>query len=189
MNNAVILHGTLSKHEYYSSDYPSLSNSGWFPWIQKQLLIHDIAAATPEIPHAYAPDYEQWCHEVERFDTTEKTILIGHSCGGGFWVRYLSDRPQLKVGKVILVAPWLDPDNTKQNDFFKFEIDPDLAARTKGLTIFHSDNDMGNIHKSVATLREKIKDTEYKEFHNYGHFTFEHMKTTEFPELLKEALS
>lgn len=67
-------------------------------------------------------------------------------------------------------------------------MDPDLVNRTKGLVIFNSDNDMGNVLKSVAAIKENIKDTEYKEFHKYGHFTYGDMKTDQFPDLLEECL-
>ena len=97
-----------SREEYYSSEYPASSNFQWIPWLQKQLLIKDIPTATPEMPHAYAPNYSVWKKEFERFDVTPESILVGHSCGGGFLVRWLSENKNIKVGKLILVAPWLN---------------------------------------------------------------------------------
>jgi predicted alpha/beta hydrolase family esterase len=187
MKNAIILHGTTDEKEYYNPEARSLSNAHWLPWLQNQLIIKDIAAATPEIPKAYELNWDRWKREVERFEITPDTIIVGHSCGGGFWVRYLSEN-KIKVGKVVLVAPWVDPDNSKKSDFFKFKIDPDLVTRTKGVTIFHSSNDMPSIHKTVGDLRQQIKDIKYKEFNNYGHFFYRDMKTEEFPELLEEVL-
>lgn len=186
-HNAIILHGMPGpgNKEYYNPAFPSASNSHWIPWIQKQLLMHDIAAQTPEMPNSWKPDYETWRKEFERFDITPETILVGHSCGGGFIVRWLSEHKDAHVGKVVLVAPWLDPDRTDTTDFFAFEIDPELAKRTAGLTIFNSDNDSEDIQTSVKMIREAIPDTRYREFHNYGHFCYENMKTTAFPELLE----
>jgi predicted alpha/beta hydrolase family esterase len=186
--SAIILHGKPTREEFYDLSTPSESNAHWLAWLQSQLIKRDIPAATPEIPRSYEPEWGLWVKEVERFEIGPETMLIGHSCGGGFWVRYLSEHKDLRVGKVVLVAPWLDPDGDQTNGFFDFEIDPELVKRTKGVTIFNSDNDMGNVHKSVAILRENIKDAEYKEFHKYGHFCFEDMNTTEFPELLEELL-
>lgn len=184
MQNAVIVHGMPSKEEYYNPNLLSMSNLHWLPWLQSQLIKKDIQADTPEIPHAFSPQWEVHCREVERFTIGQNTILVGHSCGGGFLLRYLSERKNLKVGKVILVAPWLDPDKDNTGSFFDFSIDPSLIKRTDGLTIFHSDNDMGNVIKSVAMIREALPEAEYREFHNYGHFTFNTMQTQEFPELL-----
>jgi predicted alpha/beta hydrolase family esterase len=186
MTNAIILHGTTSKQDYYAADTASLSNRHWLPWLQNQLLIRDIAAATPDVPRAHVLDYETWCREVERFAIGPDTMLVGHSCGGGFWVRYLSERANVHVGKVVLVAPWLDPDNSKQSDFFEFTIDPAVASRTAGMVMFHSDNDMGTVQQSVARLRQEIEGLEYREFHQHGHFLRSDLATNQFPELLIE---
>ena len=190
MRNAIILHGRPDpgQEEYYNPAFPSASNSHWLPWLQKQLLIQDIAAHTPEIQNSWKPDYETWCKEFERYDIGAGTLLVGHSCGGGFLVRWLSEHPEITVGKVVLVAPWLDPHHTA-GAFFDFVIDPHLARRTAGIVIFNSDDDGQDIHTSVQTIQSTIEDVLYREFHNYGHFCFGDMKTTEFPELRDELLS
>ena len=172
-----------SREEYYSSEYPASSNFQWIPWLQKQLLIKDIPTATPEMPHAYAPNYSVWKKEFERFDVTPESILVGHSCGGGFLVRWLSENKNIKVGKLILVAPWLNIEHEMDNDFFQFQIDPALVSRAQGITIFNSDNDDEDIQSSVTKLRETIKDINYIELKNRGHFL-----TADFPELLEEVL-
>ena len=124
MKNAILVHGTCSKEEYFDSSEPSLSNAHWFPWLQKQLLVNNISCHSPEISNAHTPIYEKWKREFERFDVNENTILIGHSCGGGFLLRWLSEN-KIKIDKLILVAPWLDPERSKTTDFFDFEIDKD----------------------------------------------------------------
>ncbi|MBC7581341.1 alpha/beta hydrolase [Aeromicrobium sp.] len=189
MRNAIIVHGTCDSHEYFSQDFPSASNNHWLPWLQKQLIINDIKADTPEMPHSYKPDYEVWKREVERFDIGPETMLVGHSCGGGFWVRYLSEHPNVRVGKVVLVAPWLDPSNTKKTDFFDFEFDPDLVSRTAGLTIFNSSNDHEGIQWSAQIICNVLNHWTFKSFENYGHFCLNDMRTTEFPELLQELIA
>lgn len=190
MKNAIILHGAPGKEEYYHPKAPSMSNSHWIPWLQGQLLKHDIAAATPEVPRSYERQYETWITEIERFEMTPETILVGHSTGCGIFIKYLSLHPQIKVGKVILVAPYLDPDQVHHKSFMNdFEIDQNLTYRTHGITIFNSDNDQTSIQKSVELLRQKIPGIKYREFHHYGHFLYEHMYAAEFPELLEEILS
>ena len=117
MKNAIILHGGPDKKEYYDPKFPSQSNAHWIPWLQGQLLKHDIPTAIPEIPWAFDRNWKVWNGEVERFDIGSETILIGHSTGAGFFVKYLSIHKKLKVDKVVLVAPWLDPDRDKTKDF------------------------------------------------------------------------
>jgi predicted alpha/beta hydrolase family esterase len=188
MKTAILLHGIFSKDEFYDPKEPSPSNHHWFPWLQRQLQIRDIHAETPEVPNSYLGRWDDWVKAIERFDIGPDTMLVGHSCGGGFWVRYLSEHPELKVGKVVLVAPWLDPQGDETEGMFEFSMDPGIAERTAGLTVFYSDNDMGNVNKSVAMLREQTEGIEFKEFHNYGHFCLNDLNTEEFPELLKALL-
>ena len=185
MPNAIILHGRPRKAEYYSDKFPSMSNSHWLPWLQKQLLNRDIFAATPEIPLAYEPLWERWVKEVERYEITPETILVGHSCGGGFWVRYLSEHQDITVGKLVLVAPWIDVEQEDPNHFFSFEIDPLIASRTGRLIILNSTDDVAEIQSSVQVLREQLQDIEYKEFTDRGHFTQKYMPDNTFPELLE----
>ncbi len=191
MKNAVILHGYPSKEEFYSKKSAPPGANHWFPWLQMELLKKDIYTETPIMPEAYAPDYEKWKKAIERCDHIgPDTILVGHSCGGGFWVRYLSENPALTVGKVVLVAPWLDPDNELKNGFHSdYVIDPGLVARTAGVTIFSSNNDDDTVKKSVELLKEKIANIKVVDFEDYGHFCIEDMNTQEFPELLEEVLS
>lgn len=190
MKNAIILHGAPSKEEYYDPKEPSLSNAHWFPWLQSQLIKNDILAYTPDVPFSFDLSWDVWIKEVERFDMSPETTLIGHSTGAGFFIKYLSVHKNIFVDKLILVAPWIDTEHELKTDFFQnFTIDPDLVERTKGITLFHSDNDMDIIKTSVTVLRNTLKSISYKEFHNYGHFCFEDMHTGEFPELLNEILS
>ena len=189
MKNAIILHGLPSKEEYYSPRAPSLSNAHWLPWLQAQLLKADVAAATPEVPNSFDLDWKVWSHEFERFDIAPETILVGHSAGGGFLIKYLSIHPHLKVGKVVLVAPWLDPEGRTKGFFDDFSIDPDFVGRTSGTTVFSSDDDQDSVQRTVTDLRSSVKKLSIKEFHNYGHFCYRDMRTVEFPELAAEALS
>ncbi len=189
--NAILVPGRPDKDEYYNPEFPTNSNNHWFPWLSKQLQINDIFAVAIEMPTPWQPRYDLWKKEFERFDIISETILVGHSCGAGFLVRWLSENKEREVNKVILVAPWLNPENNPRSDtadFFEFKIDPELGSRTAGVTIFHSNNDEESIHKSVEIIRTEVKGVQYKEFHNYGHFCLSDMKTVEFPELLGEIL-
>lgn len=184
MKTAIIVHGAPGREEYFDPDCPSASNHHWIPWLQKQLLIRGYAAHTPEIPNCHEPHYPVWKREFERFDIGRKTILVGHSCGGGFITRWLSQNRDVRVGKVVLVAPWIDPWRVRTSDFFDFEIDPDLASRTDGFAIFNSDNDAEDIQQSAYIIRDSVRNSYFVEFHNYGHFCMDDMQSDQFPELL-----
>lgn len=188
MKRAIIIHGYNDKSEYEDSNRPAASNDHWIPWIQRQLLLKGIEAQAPEMPGFYEPHYDAWKQMLERFTPDEETILIGHSCGGGFLVRWLSESNQ-KVGKVILVAPWLDPEKVIDPHFFNFQIDPVIASRTDGLTVMYSTDDDPQILTSVGILKEKLQDSVFKEYTDKGHFVLSSLKTEEFPELLELLVS
>lgn len=184
MKNAIILHGLCSPKKYYETDTPSSSNSHWLPWLQKQLMIKDFKADTPEIPFVFNPKLESFIKEIERYEITDETTLVGHSMGGGFWIRYLSEHPEINVDKVVLVAPWINSQHEINIDFFDFEIDIEITNRAKEFIIFFSDNDKPEVQASVALLKIKLPNAKFIAFHEYGHFTYEDMKTDAFPELL-----
>jgi predicted alpha/beta hydrolase family esterase len=188
MQTAILVPGRPDKEEYYDPQYPANSNNHWFPWLTKQLMIHDIFTVAIEPPRPWQPRYDVWKKEFERFDIDENTVLVGHSCGGGFLVRWLSENKDKKVSKVLLVAPWVNPSDNPVSDtadFFHFDIDPDLVSRTQGVTIFNSDNDYKSVLESVKIIRDAVKNIDYKEFHNKGHFCLEDLGGEAFPELLE----
>lgn len=188
MSNAILVPGRPDKDEHYDPNTPSNSENHWFSWLKRQLILKDIHAVSIEPPFPFRPRYDEWVKEFERFELTPETILVGHSCGGGFLVRYLSEHKDLKVGKVALVAPWINPDNNPRSDtadFFDFEIDPDFPDRTAGATVFVSSDDEPSVLRTVDILRNKVHGLNFKEYADKGHFVKGSMHTSEFPELLE----
>jgi len=170
VRNAIIVHGKPSRDEFYDPAVPPPSSHHWLPWLAKQLLVRDIHAVRPEMPRPYAPDYPGWRREFERYDVDARTLLVGHSCGAGFLVRWLSEHPRVRVGRVALVAPWLDPDGVSAPDFFAFDLDPALTARTQKIAVFTSDDDGDAILRSVDILRDALPRARFHELPGYGHF-------------------
>ncbi len=189
MKTAIIIHGMPDREEYYDVNRPASSNCHWLPWIQKQFILKDIVAQTPEMPVPYNPEYKAWKKLFEGFDLNEDTILVGHSCGGGFIVRYLSENPNVRVGKVVLVAPWIDLEKSLDTGMFDFEIRQDIVSQTAGITIFESTDDDDEIKISIDKLKSEIKDIKIVTFQDYGHFCIGDMNTDKFPELLDECIA
>lgn len=185
MKNALLIHGWAEEEELYDASVPTASNSHWFPWLSKQLMVKDILAVAVEMPNSPYPKYDQWKKEFDRYDITDETILVGHSTGGGFIVRWLSEHPDIRVGNVVLVAPWMGYDFGLPFDksYFEFDIDRKLASRTSSTVILSSTNDHDAIKDSVKLLVEKIDNVEVIEMKDKGHFTEGDMGTVEFPEL------
>lgn len=183
MSRVVILHGMPDEDEYFATVGPSSSNRHWIPWLQKQLVAEGHVVQTPEIFNSFRPDYSVWQTEFERHLVPEPMILVGHSCGAGFLVRWLSEHPDVNAEKVVLVAPWLDPDRVDTIDFFEFEIDGNLADRVGELHLFGSQDDMESVRKSVDILLEAVPGMIVHDYPQMGHFCFADLKTDEFPDL------
>ncbi len=188
MKTAIIVHGMPSKEEYYDPSKRSASRHHFIPWLQRQLILKDILTQTPEMPEPYDPDYQKWSSVFEQFKINKDTLLVGHSCGAGFLVRYLSEH-KLEAGKVILVAPWLDPTSELKSKMFSFQIDENLKEKCEDVVMMYSTDDDAEVLSSVDLLSKKIKDIDVKEFIGKGHFTYTEMGNGEFPELLEIALS
>jgi len=187
MKNVIIIHGKPSKESYYDQDGYTSSNFGWIPWLQNQLLTRDIMPNVPEMPHAYLPEYESWKREFERFDMTPETTLVGHSMGGGFLMRWLSENTEASPARVILVAPSLDPLRSNETGFCEFEFDSAITDRTK-LVVMTSDNDSDKAVMSRDMITNALPATDVRMFTGYGHFTPEHSLGKETLEVLLEII-
>ncbi len=179
MKQYILIHGAPYEAEFYDLQKPSPSNTNWFPWLQKQLGVCNELCQALEFPRPFDPVYADWLAVFEQMKLTNETVLVGHSCGGGFLLRFLSEHPDVKVAKVFLVAPWLDPDTELTTSFFEFDIDPHLTERNE-LHIFTSSDDESSLLKSFEIIREKLPNANYHAYTDKGHFC-----ETEFPELLK----
>lgn len=184
MKNVIIVHGKPTKEKYYDPAGHASSNFGWVPWLQKQLLIRDIMPNVPEMPHAYLPEYQSWKREFERFDITPDTILVGHSMGSAFLLRWLSEHPAVAPARVILVAPSLDPLRTNETGFCEFTINPTITDRTK-LVVMTSDNDSDKAEQSRQMIIDALPAADIRMFTGYGHFIPEHTGQEPLPELLE----
>ncbi|MCL2038218.1 alpha/beta hydrolase [Candidatus Saccharibacteria bacterium] len=199
MANAILIHGFCKKKIYMLPGHPVMSENHWFPWLKTELCQRGILTANPELPRAWAPDYKSWKRELERHDINEDTILIAHSYGCAFLIRWLGETNKT-VGKIVLVTPYmgidlekdLPPEVLAKYDFFKFDVDPNLAKKTRqGLTIFKSTDDFEKVNKSIDILLDKWGDSvKLITLKDRGHFqTREKWIEFKFPELLEEVIS
>jgi predicted alpha/beta hydrolase family esterase len=189
MKQVILIHGLPDREEFYGKQWPSPSNSHWLPWVQREVLQQGMMCQALEMPHPYNPSYKDHCKVLDQISISEETILVGHSCGGGFLVRYFSENKQLSPKKIILVAPWLDLEGylkeiDPDTEFFNFSIDPELSQRTK-VEIMYSTDDESYILDTVKRIQEEIEGIHEHVFSNKGHFTEPDLKSKEFPELVE----
>ena len=138
------------------------------------------------MPDPWEPSYEKFKTEFEKQKVNENTILIGHSCGTTFLLRWLGDTKQ-KVAKLVLVAPWAiaDKDNEAQRNFYEHPIDPSIKDRVGEIIFFTADNED---HDGIESLKiiHKVTGGRVIELPGHGHYTLDDMGTAKFPELIEQ---
>lgn len=80
--NVFLVHGSLGK-----------PFENWFPWLEEELSKKDIVCTIPAFPTPKHQNYKEWEKLMNYYCdlgiVNSETVLIGHSCGCAFLVKYL----------------------------------------------------------------------------------------------------
>lgn len=184
MENAFIVHGCPSSIERALSSVLRTYDKHWIPWSKKQLEAKGIHTEVPLMPKPWDPNYEAFKKKFEKYTVTEESILIGHSCGCAFLVRWLGDSKQ-QIDTLILVAPWkIAPEgDSRKKAFYQYPIDTTIKERVKKIVIFTADDEEEDGKKSAQLFQDALGG-EIIELKSHGHYTQGDMGTEEFPELI-----
>jgi len=119
--NIIYCHGVMGPEEDWKNrQYNKIKN--WKDWLQFQIeKDKNIIMQIPKFPNAHAllMKYDEWEKVMDFQDINPDTVLIGHSAGGGFILKYLAKHPNLKIRQIILVAPWIDVIDFQPFGFYK----------------------------------------------------------------------
>ncbi len=186
--NCIIIHGCPSDEPRAKNPETRSYDKHWMPWVKQKLIERGIDTVTPLMPEPWAPDYEKFKTEFEKYEANENTILIGHSCGCAFLVRWLGETKR-KIAQLILVAPWKIPfaDDEARQSFYLYPIDATIKERVPSIVMFTADDEELDGKKSLQMFHAAL-DGKIIELTGRGHYTYGDMKTEEFPELLEEII-
>lgn len=182
--NIVFCHGAMGpKFDWNTRTYDA--NGWWSDWLQFYTEFeHDVITQKPYFPHAHVllMKYEEWEHIMDHQEITPDTVLVGHSAGGGFVLKYLALHPELRVRQVVLVAPYLDIEDFQPFGFYRgFDLDDGIVARTgQGMDVMISDDDFPYIKESVDKIAENMPSARIHRFVGRGHFN-----GPELPEIMQ----
>ncbi len=187
--NCIIIHGSNSTEAGSKKGLPE-NERHWKPWLKEELKKRGIKVSNKLYPEDWEPNYKKWKEIFEKNEIDENTILIGHSAGGGFLVRWL-DETKRKIKKLILVSPGKsgkarNPSRAKL--YGEKTIKSISQYVSEGIVIYTSNDDISS-HIIGAKEYEKELPAKVIFLKNHGHYTLEDMGTEEFPELLKEIVS
>ena len=183
-----IIHGCPSNEEKAMNPTTRTYDKHWIPWIKKELVTRGIEVETPIMPTPWKPDYEKFKKEFEKHEVGESDILIGHSCGCAFLVRWLGETKK-EIYKLILVAPWKIPDGNDdfRKEFYGYPINKTIKSRIREIVMFTANNEEDDGKKSLKIFHEALGG-KIIELPKRGHYTLDDMGTEEFPELFKEII-
>lgn len=183
----IIIHGCPSDEEKAMDPKTMTYDKHWLPWTKKELEKIGIKTEIPLMPSPWAPVYENFKSEFEKLEVNENTILIGHSCGCAFLVRWLSESRK-EIYKLILVAPWKVDDyggkDKYREEFYGYQIDNSIKERVKKIIMFTSNNEDEEGKQSLKIFHKAIGGNIIN-LDNHGHYCLGDMGTKIFPELLE----
>jgi predicted alpha/beta hydrolase family esterase len=182
----IIVHGCPSNIERAQEEKTRTYDKHWIPWLKQSLSEKNIQALVPLMPKPWYPNYKSWKKEFDKLDIDKEDVLIGHSCGCAFLVRWLGETKN-SVKKLILVAPWKIPEYDREKEFYNYEINPDIQKYFDKSITFTANDEYPDGKKSVRIFNE-VLNGEIIELKYHGHYTLGDMHTEEFPELLEKVL-
>lgn len=189
----LIIHGgdTFATHEEYLnflrnyeidiSRYNSDRND-WKPWVRK-MLKDEYEVITPPMPNRSNAHYDEWKLWFEKFIPflEDGVILVGHSQGGIFLAKYLSqNRFPRKIGAAMLVSAPFDKDS-EGYPVLSFSLPAGLDMQTDNVFLYHSKDDPVVPFEALEKYKELIPEAKTRILENRGHVNQE-----EFPELLED---
>jgi len=186
--NCIIIHGCPSKREEMMNLADRTFDKHWMPWIREKLEAQGTGGEIPMMPTPWEPVYEDYKKEFEKYTINENTVLIGHSCGCSFLVRWLGETKK-KISKLILVAPWKIASDASELEkaFYEFPIDESIKDRVEKIVFFTSNNEEHDGKEGLKMFHGAIGG-QIINLEGRGHYVMRHMGTYEFPELLKVIL-
>lgn len=157
----------------------------WQPTL-KEIFEETHEVYYPGMPNSKNAKYLEWKIWFERYQEfmRDEVILIGHSLGGYFLAKYLSEEIMpVSVKALYLLAAPFENDDFGGEDGGDFSFNPDdlrrLTEHVGAVYIFHSKDDPFVPYTHALKYKRALPQAELVSFENKGHFLLE-----EFPELV-----
>ena len=138
----------------------------------------------PKMPNGANAKYLEWQIWFERIGEVlnDNVILIGHSLGGIFLAKYLSENtfPKSIAATILVAAPFADTSTEESLTEFALPASLDrFAKQSQRIVLFHSNDDPVVPVAEARRYEEAVPHAELKLLHGQQHINQEH-----FPELV-----
>ncbi len=190
----IVIHGgdTFETYEEYISslksfkiDFEKMMSEGWKDTLGKKLG-KEFEVVLPKMPNSFNAKYLEWKIWFEKIAPffESKVVLIGHSLGGIFLVKYLSENkfPKRILATFLVAAPYDDKDSDYSLADFALKKDLRLLQnQSEKLFVYQSQDDDVVPFLDFGKYKKALLNASFREFNNKGHFRQEN-----FPEIIQE---
>lgn len=192
----LIIHGgtTFDTYEEYLKYLESceltlekINRKDWKDNLARNLS--DFEVIYPKMPNSKNARYREWKIWFEKTFhlLTDEVVLVGHSLGGIFLVKYLSENSFPKrILQLHLVAAPYDTEIIKDSlaDFALDETVEKISEKVGYIFLYQSKDDTAVAYEDVLKYKRDLPDATLLEFNDRGHFTQEN-----FPELINNIIN
>lgn len=148
-------------------------------------LGEDFDVIVPKMPNPNNVKYLEWKIMFEKIIPllSKNVILIGHSLGGIFLIKYLSDNilRNKPLGLFIISAPYKMNSKEFKLDYKNIN---KIENQSENIFMYHSKDDEVVNFKDFLEYKKLLSKPKFKEFKNRGHFN-----QPTFPEIVKDIKS
>lgn len=139
----------------------------------------------PQMPNKQNAKYLEWKIYFEKLIPLMQpnVILVGHSLGGIFLAKFLSEEtfPKPILATLLVAAPFNSPIEHPVADFILPESLERLATQGGKITLYHSQDDTIVPYLNALNYKTALTNATLHTFANQGHFIEE-----SFPELVQD---
>ena len=181
----IVVHGadSFNSHDEYMDSLKNreisiesfLSRKGWKDNLVSDLG-NDFEVFTPHMPNKTNAQYDEWKIWFERMFLfiRDEVILLGHSMGGIFLVKYLSENKfPKKIKKLLLVAA----PHTDSEEIGSFALNQSLGGAGEqcgDIHLYQSEDDDIVPYREAEYYKKDLPNVVLHIYKDRGHFRQEH---------------
>ncbi len=147
---------------------PSENNKSWKEKFFKKMFKNGWIMYYPKMPCKDNAKYKEWKLVFEKYlkKLNRKSVLIGHSLGASFLLKYFSENPGHKFKELHLIAPALNVGNFTHN-IKKFK---NISEQFEKIFIYHSKDDIVVPFEDSEKISRALPSAKFIIFEDRNHF-------------------